>query len=215
MDRTGLSPSIAGAARSLAEKTSKIGSKSKDDVPQSVPKEQYSLAVNLIKAMGVEGTGILVFVSGIADITELTERFEGMSKFQLYAIHSDLPFEEQEAAFTPAAADKVKVRYTRLLFCPFFSFTSTSSLFSTLFLLSFSLLHRRPILILDITNNIFNCITACAIVTPHHPQHTPFPSIHIHDLFLITLNHITSHCTVRWWLPLMQPRALSPSLMWM
>jgi hypothetical protein len=149
MDRAGLSPSIAGAARSLAEKTSKIGSKSKDDVPQSVPKEQYSLAVNLIRAVGVEGTGILVFVSGIADITELTERFEGMSKFQLYAIHSDLPFEEQEAAFTPAAADKVKVRCSPshsfsllsppLLHCLPFS----SALFLCLFSFSFLFIWPR------------------------------------------------------------------------
>ena len=107
--KNNLPSSISQAARSLIEKTSKLGVKSKDDVPQSVPKEQYSLVVSIIKAVGVEGTGILVFVSGIADITELTERFEGMSKYKLYAIHSDLPFEEQEAAFTPAAYNEVKV----------------------------------------------------------------------------------------------------------
>jgi HrpA-like RNA helicase len=108
--KSGFSNMIAGAAHQLADKTCKIGSKAKDDVPQSVPKEQYSLVVNIIKAVGVEGTGVLVFVSGIADITELTERFEGMSKYKLYAIHSDLPFEEQEAAFTPAAYNEIKVR---------------------------------------------------------------------------------------------------------
>ena len=107
--KKGFPSMIASAARNLADRTSQIGSKSKDDVPQSVPKEQYSLVVSIIKAIGVEGTGILVFVSGIADITELTERFEGMSKYKLYAIHSDLPFEEQEAAFTPAAYNEIKV----------------------------------------------------------------------------------------------------------
>ena len=76
---------------------------------QMVPKEQYNLAVSLIKSVGQMGTAVLVFVSGIADITELTERFEGMSRYKLYAIHSDLPFEEQEQAFIPAAADEVKV----------------------------------------------------------------------------------------------------------
>ena len=101
-------PSICEGARTLIDKTKKLGVKSKDDVPQSVPKEQYTLAVGIIKAIGVEGTGILVFVSGIADITELTERFEGLSKYKLYAIHSDLPFEEQEAAFTPAGPNEVK-----------------------------------------------------------------------------------------------------------
>ena len=111
--KSGFSNMIAGAAHQLAEKTCKIGSKAKDDVPQSVPKEQYTLVVNIIKAVGVEGTGVLVFVSGIADITELTERFEGLSKFKLYAIHSDLPFEEQEAAFTPAAYNEIKVHRRR------------------------------------------------------------------------------------------------------
>lgn len=171
MDRTGLSPVIAGAARNLADKTSKIGSKSKDDVPQSVPKEQYSLAVNLIKAVGVEGTGILVFVSGIADITELTERFEGMSKFQLYAIHSDLPFEEQEAAFTPAAADKVKVKlslsssfvcYTpslRLMhLASFYLFSPSSPLLVSYFLYSFPPppLHSSSLLLLALISIILS-----------------------------------------------------------
>ena len=74
-----------------------------------VPKEQYNLAVSLIKSVGQMGTAVLVFVSGIADITELTERFEGLSRYKLYAIHSDLPFEEQEQAFIPAGPDEVKV----------------------------------------------------------------------------------------------------------
>ena len=102
-------------ARGLLDRMKNIGVKSKDDVPQSIPKEQYSLVVSLIKQFGIEGTGILVFVSGIADITELTERFEGMRKYKLYAIHSDLPFEEQEAAFTPAADNEIKVTFISFL----------------------------------------------------------------------------------------------------
>jgi len=100
---------VAQAARKIIEVTAHSSGRASDDVPQTVPKEQYNLAVGLIKAVGQPGTAVLVFVSGIADITELTERFEGLSRYRLYAIHSDLPFEEQEQAFTPAAPDEVKV----------------------------------------------------------------------------------------------------------
>jgi HrpA-like RNA helicase len=78
-------------------------------VPQSLSKAQYNLAAALIRSVGVLGTGILVFVSGIADITEMTEKFEGSHKFRVIAIHSEIPFEEQELAFEPAGPDEVKV----------------------------------------------------------------------------------------------------------
>ena len=52
---------------------------------------------------------MLVFVSGISDIEKLYEMFEGMSRFKLIAIHSDIPFEEQEEAFTPAEPTEIKV----------------------------------------------------------------------------------------------------------
>ena len=104
-----LPPMITKSAKKLCEVTAKCGGKQQDDVPVAICRDQYSLAVSLIRSVGQMGSGILVFVSGIADITELTERFEGMSRYKLYAIHSDLPFEEQEAAFNPAGPDEVKV----------------------------------------------------------------------------------------------------------
>jgi HrpA-like RNA helicase len=79
------------------------------EVYPTVVKDQYALAVGLIKSIGVNGTSVLVFVSGIADITELSEKFETLARYKVIAIHSDIPFEEQEAAFTPAAANEVKV----------------------------------------------------------------------------------------------------------
>lgn len=78
-------------------------------ISQNFIKNQYTLALSLIKSIAVDGTGILVFVSGIADITELSEKFESLSRFKVVAIHSDIPFEEQEAAFLPAEPDQVKV----------------------------------------------------------------------------------------------------------
>jgi HrpA-like RNA helicase len=107
--KSGLPSMITSLAKKIADMTTKCGGKASDDVPLQLSKDQYNLAVSLIRSVGQVGSGILVFVSGIADITELTERFEGMSRYKLYAIHSDLPFEEQEAAFNPAGPDEVKV----------------------------------------------------------------------------------------------------------
>jgi HrpA-like RNA helicase len=56
-----------------------------------------------------QGTGVLVFVSGINDIIDLSEKFDGMPGFKVYAIHSEIPFEEQEAAFLPTPANEIKV----------------------------------------------------------------------------------------------------------
>lgn len=39
------------------------------------------MVVTLIKSLAIDGTGILVFVSGIADITDLSEKFEPFPRF--------------------------------------------------------------------------------------------------------------------------------------
>lgn len=78
-------------------------------VPQSLAKAQYDAAIALVRAKGILGTGVLIFVSGIADIVELQSRFEGLDRYEIVAIHSDIPFEEQEAALTPPEPHQVKV----------------------------------------------------------------------------------------------------------
>ena len=78
-------------------------------ISQNFIKNQYTLVLSLIKSIAMDGTGILVFVSGIADITELSEKFENLSRFKIVAIHSDIPIEEQETAFLPAEPNQVKV----------------------------------------------------------------------------------------------------------
>ena len=80
-----------------------------DVISQNFIKNQYNLVLSLIKSIAVDGTGILVFVSGIADITELSEKFESLTRYKVVAIHSDIPFEEQETAFLPAEPHQVKV----------------------------------------------------------------------------------------------------------
>ena len=53
---------------------------------------------------------MLVFVSGIYDILELTELFDASSPHVITsAIHSDVPFEEQLEIFTPVAPNVIRV----------------------------------------------------------------------------------------------------------
>jgi HrpA-like RNA helicase len=103
---SGFSSTIMNLAKDTLNATK---NSSKDGVLPKVVKSQFNLAFAIIKSIGRVGSGILVFVSGIADITDLTEKFEGMEKYKVIAIHSDIPFEEQEAAFRPAEPNEVKV----------------------------------------------------------------------------------------------------------
>jgi HrpA-like RNA helicase len=78
-------------------------------VPSRLAKIQYDVALALIRVKGKVGSTVLVFVSGITDIVEIQSRFDGLDKYELVAIHSDIPFEEQELALMPPAPDKIKV----------------------------------------------------------------------------------------------------------
>ena len=76
-----------------------------DGKPRSptVAKLQNELAVAITRHVGRPGSSVLVFVSGMADILDLTERFEnlkdGAVHYQTVAIHSEVPDEEQTSAF--------------------------------------------------------------------------------------------------------------------
>ena len=52
---------------------------------------------------------MLIFVSGINDITELVTMFEPYPKYLAFPIHSDIPADEQELAFGVTPSDKIKV----------------------------------------------------------------------------------------------------------
>ena len=77
------------------------------EVPAKLGLAQYKAAVALVRAIGVEGTGILIFVSGINDITEIVTMLEPYPKFLVFPIHSDIPADEQELAFGVTPDDKV------------------------------------------------------------------------------------------------------------
>jgi HrpA-like RNA helicase len=75
-------------------------------------KQQYDLAVMVTRAVGDVGSAVLIFVSGMNDIVELIERFDGIkgdTEYKTLPIHGDIPFDEQMAAFEPAGPGQVKV----------------------------------------------------------------------------------------------------------
>jgi HrpA-like RNA helicase len=78
-------------------------------MPHEITKMQYQLTHFIVTNLVKQGTGVLVFVSGINDIVELSEKFDGLAGYSVYVIHSEIPFEEQEAAFLPTPPDVVKV----------------------------------------------------------------------------------------------------------
>ena len=78
-------------------------------VPTALAALQYKAVLHLVRGIAEDGTGVLVFVSGILDITELHQLFETHPRYWVVAIHSEIPYEEQELAFQPAPAGKVKV----------------------------------------------------------------------------------------------------------
>jgi hypothetical protein len=80
-----------------------------DILPSKLAEVQYKTAVALVRAIGVAGTSVLIFVSGILDITELVTMFQDFDIFDVVPIHSDIPIEEQELAFVPTPIHKVKV----------------------------------------------------------------------------------------------------------
>jgi len=85
------------------------GDGNKEVVPDKLPIIQYKAVLSLVRMLALDGTGVLVFVSGINDITEIIQLFEPYPRYLLFPIHSDIPIEEQELAFSPTPIDKVKV----------------------------------------------------------------------------------------------------------
>jgi HrpA-like RNA helicase len=70
---------------------------------------QYVLAKELIRWNAKRGTAVLVFVAGMKDIDEFLEKFEEDEDYKVIAIHSDIPFEEQEQALVAAKPNEIKV----------------------------------------------------------------------------------------------------------
>jgi hypothetical protein len=108
-----LPPSQRDSLRKLAETTSECAGYQGEVVGDAIVKEQLNVAVNLTRQIAAEGIAVLIFVSGMADIQELMDKFDKSKrstvKLKLIAIHSDIPFEEQMQAFQPAGRGEAKV----------------------------------------------------------------------------------------------------------
>lgn len=83
---------------------------------------QHELAVGVALAVGSTASSVLIFVPGMADIVELTEKFDFVNSrhrgldgspngltYCTVPIHSDIPFEDQLTVFEPAKPGEVKV----------------------------------------------------------------------------------------------------------
>lgn len=78
-------------------------------VSQQFPKDQYTLAYNIIREAVAPGTGVLVFVSGVNDIVELSALFVNQPQYVVVPLHSEIPVEDQDIAFSAVQSDQVKV----------------------------------------------------------------------------------------------------------
>ncbi len=87
------------------------GTQCGQELGMTLKKVQYEMTVQITKVVGLPGSSVLVFVSGMSDILELVERFEklkGDYNYLTLPIHSGIPSDEQMLAFQPAP-EKIKV----------------------------------------------------------------------------------------------------------
>lgn len=77
--------------------------------PPHFIKLQYEVAIHIIRTIPNLGTAVLVFVAGIADIDYFVDYFEGLERYNVICVHSQIPLEEQEAIFQPALPSEIKV----------------------------------------------------------------------------------------------------------
>ena len=67
--------------------------------------------MQIVRQIATDGGAALIFVSGMADIEELTgfRFFKGRLRFIVQPIHSDIPFEEQLVAFDEVEPGTFKI----------------------------------------------------------------------------------------------------------
>jgi len=73
----------------------------------------HNLAASITASVGGHGSSVLIFVPGMSDIEAISDRVDCLNvpgvEFVCLPIHSDVPFEEQMAAFEPPGEGEVKV----------------------------------------------------------------------------------------------------------
>ena len=68
---------------------------------------QHPLVKAIVRSVGTPGSSILVFVPGLADILDLTDKIERLPGFLCTPIHSDVPFDEQLSVFQKTESVRV------------------------------------------------------------------------------------------------------------
>jgi Helicase conserved C-terminal domain len=80
---------------------------------QHAMKHLHTLAARLALLVADPGCAVLIFVPGMAEIIAITEAIEGIYvvgvRYTCFPIHSDIPFEDQLAAFDAPEANEVKI----------------------------------------------------------------------------------------------------------
>ena len=88
-------------------------SKCKQEPTNHTMEGLYQLAVRTTATVGQPGSSVLIFVPGMHDIISIIDLIEKLfvpgARYTCFPIHSDVPFEEQMAAFDTPAADEIKV----------------------------------------------------------------------------------------------------------
>ena len=79
-----------------------------DFIPNTFYKKQLNVALGLISACSV-GTGVLVFVSGMAEINLFEARLKKDRRVKFVAIHSDLPTDSENSALVGKEPHHIRV----------------------------------------------------------------------------------------------------------
>ena len=98
-------------AKTLKEQCDK--SRCKQEPSNHYMEGLHQLAVRTSSAVGRPGSSVLIFVPGMHDIVSIIDLVEQLyvpgARYTCFPIHSDVPFEEQMAAFDTPAADEIKI----------------------------------------------------------------------------------------------------------
>jgi HrpA-like RNA helicase len=101
------------AADQILKGMEKFDGNDKDNISQKLVDAQYAVVDEIISNLVPRGSGVLIFLSGMVDITVIYENLEKLtienSLIKLFVIHSDIPLEEQEEAFLPVGQNEIKV----------------------------------------------------------------------------------------------------------
>lgn len=110
---------LAGLPERLRSLCHKLGQRcARGQADGSIPNELVATQVEIaiwvarlasMAATGGGGGAVLVFVSGLSEIEDLAEALAGLPAYSFVPIHSEIPFDEQLEAFSPAPAGVTKL----------------------------------------------------------------------------------------------------------